>query len=234
MGRPHRAPRLSDDRAGQQPGRASDPRAGRDKEERRRLPQRRLGPQRRRDLDRHRDRAAGRPERHHLPVSYVESERGRHCRPKAVLTCEDSRVTRILWTATKEHSTESPPTSTNAAGTRASPWPARPWNASCPGTRTRKTSPPGHNPRHPDKPQPTHTVTGPARDNRHADRRHAISQDFRVLTIRRHCSLTELTHSRTSGGSLELRMYGSSPASWPVRLRPARSGLYSARLRTSE
>ncbi len=31
---------------------------------------------------------------------------GRHCRPKAVLTCEDSHVTRILWTATKEHSTE--------------------------------------------------------------------------------------------------------------------------------
>jgi hypothetical protein len=31
---------------------------------------------------------------------------GRRCRPKAVLTCEDSHVTRILWTATKEHSTE--------------------------------------------------------------------------------------------------------------------------------
>src|SRR5690242_7506896 len=36
-----------------------------------------------------------------LPISYVESERGRHCRPKVVLTCEDSHVTRILWTATK-------------------------------------------------------------------------------------------------------------------------------------
>jgi transposase len=33
-------------------------------------------------------------------------ERGRRCRPKAILTCEDSHVTRILWTATKEHSTE--------------------------------------------------------------------------------------------------------------------------------
>ena len=48
---------------------------------------------------------------HNLPqapvrISYVESERGRLCRPKAVLTCEDSHVTRILWTATKEHSTE--------------------------------------------------------------------------------------------------------------------------------
>ena len=40
-------------------------------------------------------------------ISYVESESGRRCRPKAVLTCEDSHVTRILWTATKEHSTES-------------------------------------------------------------------------------------------------------------------------------
>jgi hypothetical protein len=39
-------------------------------------------------------------------ISYVESERGRRCRPKAVLTCEDSHITRILWTATKEHSTE--------------------------------------------------------------------------------------------------------------------------------
>ena len=39
-------------------------------------------------------------------ISYVESERGRPCRPKAVLTCEDSHVTRILWTATKKHSTE--------------------------------------------------------------------------------------------------------------------------------
>jgi putative transposase len=44
----------------------------------------------------------------HVRTSYVESERGRHCRPKAVLTCEDSHVTRILWTATKEHSTEWP------------------------------------------------------------------------------------------------------------------------------
>jgi hypothetical protein len=39
-------------------------------------------------------------------ISYVESERGRPCRPQAVLTCEDSHVTNILWTATKEHSTE--------------------------------------------------------------------------------------------------------------------------------
>ena len=39
-------------------------------------------------------------------ISYVEPERGRPCRRQAVLTCEDSHVTRILWTATKEHSTE--------------------------------------------------------------------------------------------------------------------------------
>ena len=47
---------------------------------------------------------------------YVESERGRRCRPKAVLTCEDSHVTRILWTATKEHSTECWCSSSTAPG----------------------------------------------------------------------------------------------------------------------
>jgi transposase len=65
------------------------------------------------------------PRRYRVPaapvrISYVESERRRHCRPQAVLTCEDSHVTRILWTATKEHSTECCSSSSTAPAARVS------------------------------------------------------------------------------------------------------------------
>jgi hypothetical protein len=78
----------------------------------------------------------------------------RHCRPKVVLTCEDSHVTQILWTATKEHSTECSRSSTITAGPSSgtgggsprtlSGWPprcARRWPpAAFPGTSTSITA----------------------------------------------------------------------------------------------
>jgi hypothetical protein len=54
----------------------------------------------------------------------VESERGRLCQPQAVLPCDDSNVTNILWTATEEHSTEWCSCSSTPAD--ASIWPGSP------------------------------------------------------------------------------------------------------------
>ena len=63
------------------------------------------------------------------------------------------------------------------------PLTGRRWNASFRGTRARKTSAHGHSHRHPDKTPTNNTVTDVAADDRRVGRWHALSQDFRVLTV---------------------------------------------------
>src|SRR6266487_1624215 len=73
----------------------------------------------------------------------------------------------------------------NAAATAGNRSPAGRWNASCPGTPAPKTSAPGHSRHPPDKTSANNDSTGMATASRHADHRHALSQDFRILTFDR-------------------------------------------------
>jgi hypothetical protein len=70
------------------------------------------------------------------------------------------------------------------AATAASRSPRRRWNGSCPGTPAAKTSAPRHSHCPPYKPRTNNAASGRATENHHVGHRHALSQDFRILTVR--------------------------------------------------
>src|ERR1019366_5305382 len=113
----------------------------------------------------------------------------------------------------------SPPTWTNAAATAGNRSPAGRWNASCPGTPALKTSAPGHSRHPPDKTRANNDSTGMPAASRHAGPRHALSQDFRILTIsppyRLLSSFGRISHDRRAA------RWGASRS----RTRLQRSGL---------
>src|ERR1019366_1587631 len=94
----------------------------------------------------------------------------------------------------------SPPTWTNAAATAGNRSPAGRWNASCPGTPALKTSAPGHSRHPPDKTRANNDSTGMAAASRHAGPRHALSQDFRILTSRDGSGHEDIAGHGSQGG----------------------------------